>query len=76
LPPPARWPDNIGPPSGVIGSGLPAQGSNNSGHDMKPPAGPEKRVMARARPPTPKTPAARTLRASDVGAGAQWPRLQ
>jgi peptidoglycan/xylan/chitin deacetylase (PgdA/CDA1 family) len=76
LPPPARWPDNIGPPSGVIGSGLPAQGSNNSGHDMKPPAGPEKRVMARARPPVPKTPAARTLRASDVGAGAQWPRLQ
>ena len=73
LPAPARWPDNIGPPSGVIGSGLPAP--NGSGRDIKPPGSPDKRVMARARPPVPKT-TVRTLRASDVGAGAQWPRLQ
>ena len=53
---------------------IPLPAPNVADHDMKPPGSPDKRIMARARPPVPKT--ARTLRASDVGSGAQWPRLQ
>jgi hypothetical protein len=54
---------------------IPLPAPNVADHDMKPPGSPDKRIMARARPPVPKT-SVRTLRASDVGAGAQWPRLQ
>jgi peptidoglycan/xylan/chitin deacetylase (PgdA/CDA1 family) len=53
---------------------IPLPAPNVADHDMKPPGSPDRRAVARARPPVPK--AARTRRASDDGAGAQWPRLQ
>jgi len=77
-PPPARWPDNIGPPSGFIG--LPAPRPSNAGHDTKPRAALARRATAPARPPAPRTAAARMPRATDttdsMGSGAQWPRLR
>jgi peptidoglycan-N-acetylglucosamine deacetylase len=82
LPPLSLWPHDLGPPSGVIDSGLPAPSPNSFGYgaEIGPSVvHPDHRAATPAVPTAPVLPASTAPRADitgsvgTVGSGAHWP---